>query len=473
MPRPTVQIKLVVILDTTAADAARHDFDTGLIGDLRREAERGLITIALTEVQVEEMRAHVTEEAAAIKSVVKALRGGAGKKRIAPANARENDGVPIPRLIEHPIVNATLDQMLCAAESAVARFEVFLTMPYVTKLSCAAVSVGKFLPSYFQSKAPFGPGRKKDEFPDAISIETIRDYVKLHREDVEVHVVSADGDWHEALKGSGQLGCHKSIGQFLQYFRELDGLADLVEDVLFEDGGELARAITEQVPGHGFTLEEDWDADIEDVTVDEVSFVAVTVLKQENRWTTVEFTADLLLSAVVDYTEFESSMWDGEVGDYIFKDVHRARIACEVRAQGTAVALLEASTGAVIEVESVEWKSSVFELSLDGAKRFQKVHLPDPDDDDREPEEPEAEEPEAEEPEADEPEADEPEAEEREPDEPEPEEREPDEPEPEEPEPEEPEPEEPEPEEPEPDEREPDEPEPEEPEPEEPEPEGP
>ena len=71
---PEIAIKLVVVLDTTVAESARFNFDSGSLGELQTEAQEGSLKIALTEVQAGEMRAHVKEQSDAIRSVAKALR---------------------------------------------------------------------------------------------------------------------------------------------------------------------------------------------------------------------------------------------------------------------------------------------------------------------------------------------------------------------------------------------------------------
>ncbi|MBL8624425.1 MAG: DUF4935 domain-containing protein [Myxococcales bacterium] len=377
---PEIAIKLVVVLDTTVAESARFNFDSGSLGELQTEAQEGSLKIALTEVQAGEMRAHVKEQSDAIRSVAKALRAGAGKKRIASAGGGENDGVGIPRLVGHPAVSTALDAVVEAAKAVEAALESFLAKPYVITIPCGHVQASRLLPAYFGGHSPFGAGRKKDEFPDAISIEAIRDFLLDQGDDVELHVVSEDNDWHGALSKGAHLTVHRSVADVLQYLRNLDQVAELVGVRLRDDPDLLGRVVAKEFPQQGFSLEEDWDASFEAMAVTALMFNDVTVVSLANRRATIQFHASVTFEAVVDFTDYGSSAWDSEEGEYMFRDMYRAHIVHPADVSGSATVLLDANTGQVLEVERVSWDTTAFEVSFDSAESVEQVYRPDPDD---------------------------------------------------------------------------------------------
>lgn len=377
---PDIARKLVVVLDTTVAENAKFDFDGGSLGELQAEAEDGSLQIAITEVQVGEMRAHVKEQAEAIRSVAKALRAGAGKKRIASVDARENEGVGIPRLVRHPAVTDALDSVVAAAETVKDAFEVFLGKPYVVTIECGHVQASRLLPGYFGGRPPFGVGRKKDEFPDAISIEALYDFVLAQGEDVEVHVVTEDSDWHGALSKNVRLSVHQTVADVLQYLRKLDEVAELVEGALNGDPGLLGRVVSEEFLGQGFSLEEDWDASFDAMEVTAITFDDVTLVSLANRKASLRFAATVTFAATVDFTDYGSSAWDSEEGEYMFRDMYRVRIVHDAEVSGSAAVLLDVDTGQVAGVDAVSWDTKVFEVSFDSAESVEPVNAPDPGD---------------------------------------------------------------------------------------------
>src|SRR3979409_197912 len=136
---PAIEIKLIVVLDTTVAEGAKFDFDIGTLEGIKDEAMSGSLKIALTEVQVEEMRAHINEQVDGLKSVAKALQAGAGRKRITSNTAKENEGIAIPRLFGNPKVRDALNSIAKPGGDVVTAFEAFLAKPYVLTISCGDV----------------------------------------------------------------------------------------------------------------------------------------------------------------------------------------------------------------------------------------------------------------------------------------------------------------------------------------------
>ena len=65
------------------------------------------------------------------------------------------------------------------------------------------VDSGKLFDDYFGGRAPFGTGRKKDEFPDALALNAL-ERTAINR-GIDILVVSKDGDWEEFCGNSDHL----------------------------------------------------------------------------------------------------------------------------------------------------------------------------------------------------------------------------------------------------------------------------
>ena len=80
------------------------------------------------------------------------------------------------------------------AEFKEAKAEILLAM----KVDAATV-----FQKYFQKKPPFGPGKKKEEFPDAFVLTSIEDWCSWKNQ--KIYVVSTDGDMQSGCGDNGHL----------------------------------------------------------------------------------------------------------------------------------------------------------------------------------------------------------------------------------------------------------------------------
>src|SRR5882724_8513311 len=84
--------QFVIVLDTQAAEQHVFQFDIGAIQELTNEATRLGVQLAMTDIQQQEIQAHIIEQARQIKSLAKALRAGAGKRSIRGNADTSKDG---------------------------------------------------------------------------------------------------------------------------------------------------------------------------------------------------------------------------------------------------------------------------------------------------------------------------------------------------------------------------------------------
>lgn len=107
----------------------------------------------------------------------------------------------------HPTRDEILDQITAARTAAAASRARFVQ--YVRDTSCEIlkdedlVTTRELFAAYFGGQAPFGTGKKKDEFPDALALHALEAAVRERK--TSLLVVSKDGDWRKFCEQSQHL----------------------------------------------------------------------------------------------------------------------------------------------------------------------------------------------------------------------------------------------------------------------------
>ncbi len=169
-----------VFLDAQVFFQQHWDFSNAQFRALVNHAKQLRIASLTTDVTYREIEAHLSEQATKIAAALKELRRLA---RVVPA-----DKIPFALNEEWPeesIRKALSDQL-----------EGFFTETKGTKLSLQEVDLAEVVDAYFRGTPPFGPGRKRDEFPDAIALAAIRKHVAMTND--TFMIVTADKPFGEA-----------------------------------------------------------------------------------------------------------------------------------------------------------------------------------------------------------------------------------------------------------------------------------
>lgn len=193
--------KRAVFLDTTVFEAELFDFESRHIKALCSLVREGYLQILLTDVTKREIESHIVE------AVQSAVRGLAVFRKDRQHGVLRHFGEMFrPLYLKHD-AEALSNQLKD-------RFEAFCRECGATVLPTGDLKVGPILDKYFSGKPPFGDGRKKHEFPDAISAAALVAWKVDSRE--LLWVVSADDDWRRVCEDRHQWD--KSLPEFLAYF---------------------------------------------------------------------------------------------------------------------------------------------------------------------------------------------------------------------------------------------------------------
>ncbi len=180
-----------------------------------------------------------------------------------------------------------------------------------------AVDLGLVFERYFGHKPPFGSGKKKNEFPDAIVGLSVKEWAI--KEDVFVYVVSSDSDFKAFCEAEDRFHCFENTEKLLDHIYAGESFDAGEARTIFRKNQdiverELERALPESFNQLGFSFSAGYypaDGEIVEVDVCSIDIVDANVIDVEDNLVTAELEVEV---------EFEAqySFWDEVSPNYEF-----------------------------------------------------------------------------------------------------------------------------------------------------------
>lgn len=191
-------------------------------------------------------------------------------------------------------------------------FEKYLKESKINIITTNNVPVDPIFEKYFKCQPPFGPGKKKSEFPDAFVLSALELWCKNNKE--LIYCISQDEDMVSGVEGIDSILPLKSIEQFLDLFNkhEQKELSDFANDLLEEHINEVENEIKKNFDGLGFLLSGQ-DGEVEDVEVKELSTESFYLTEVKESEATFNILADLTFKAFVSFNDFDTAVFEGGV----------------------------------------------------------------------------------------------------------------------------------------------------------------
>lgn len=274
-----------VFLDTQVFDTQLYDFDSLLLENFRSFASTGLINVITTEVTCGEIEARIDDK------VEKSLHG-------LKSWLRERDSGILRHLGDRYSILFSKIKPAELAAILKKQFHDFLDATHSIILPIGKIDGSQLVNSYFGAVAPFGPGRKKEQFPDAIALAVLRQWCEENESTLEV--VSGDEDWKRACDGCKWL---KHTEELKDLLAGLGIVAPAVTDALVDEA--LANKGLSDIIAERFG-ESFFYALPEEGAVDEINEVAVAIdghsmVYAPDGPSTIEITCRIKFKAKVSY----------------------------------------------------------------------------------------------------------------------------------------------------------------------------
>lgn len=186
------------------------------------------------------------------------------------------------------------------------------------------VDAEELLSLYFNKKPPFGDRKKKTEFPDAISILSLKSYLQ---NDEKIYVVSDDGDLKSYCEIDHQFISVESLDKLLDiYTTHTNVRHEQVKQYFITNETSIKNKITKFLEDCDVYNNSTWeDAEVDDgLTVLNLGSIEPSVLYIDDEESQITFDIDVDFEVTVTGPDFNSGIYDREDGKiYTFDSTSR------------------------------------------------------------------------------------------------------------------------------------------------------
>lgn len=211
-----------------------------------------------------------------------------------------------------------------AYEKALIVFDDFFDKCHTKTTDINSINVEELMSLYFDKKPPFGDGKKKAEFPDAISLLSLKSSLS---ETDKIYVVSDDNDLISFCSTNEQFISVESLDRLLDiYSSHTNARYELVKRFCLDNTEQITSKITDYLEGCDVYNNSSW----EDSEVDEgISVVNVdnhepSIIYISDEESQITFDATVEFEVSVTGPDFNNGTYDREDGRiYTFSDTTR------------------------------------------------------------------------------------------------------------------------------------------------------
>ena len=175
-------------------------------------------------------------------------------------------------------------------------------------ISATSISAATIFDKYFLKRAPFGPAKKKEEFPDAFILTALEQWCADKKQ--KMYVVSSDGDMESGCSDDGPLIHLKSIAEFVDLvLRAEEDEADFLAQFFVDNPEAIIETVSREFEDRYLYLrDEDGDGE---ASVSDVDLGSAAVVSLSENEVVLELDATVSFSAHVSY----SDSWDHKSAD--------------------------------------------------------------------------------------------------------------------------------------------------------------
>lgn len=298
-----------IFLDTETFVANGYSSSNKLL-KLAEYGKNGTIKIFISEITVEEVKSNIKEDlVTAIQQINKFKREIHRQGRVLRQVEEFKNYLDLPKL------NTQID-----FDRLNENFESFIELGKVTRVSCENIDVAPILAKYFKREKPFGEGKKKYEFPDAIFLAQIEDWCKKHHQ--KVYLVSADPD---ILKYNSELIIPlKNIGELIGIINRQEVMEEKkfewLEDIFNKNQIKISKSIKERFIE---SIKDEYYSEITilNVRVDNIKLYDFSVIDLKPGYSTLQMDVDISYNLEFSYMDYNTSYYDKEDKKWLYKDI--------------------------------------------------------------------------------------------------------------------------------------------------------
>lgn len=290
----------LVFLDTSEYVSCNFDYGNALFQALKTRIDDGQVTLGITKVTAGEVKKKLHEGVLEAKQAIQSAR----KKAKVLRNCKNDN---IGRFFEKWNVDDLEKELLLQFEQYLKEFKVEI-------LGYENLNVEKIFSLYFSQKSPFDNAKKKNEFPDAFSLEILEGWAES--ESSTIYVASKDKDLKEGVKNFTNLEHVGSLADMLSFLSfRYEQLAPLCTKVYGFAKSGIDKLIIENFSERGFYID-DQEGDVNNIFDVEIGDYDPRLLRvnHENGNIFAEFEVITTISfiAEISYDDLDTASYDSE-----------------------------------------------------------------------------------------------------------------------------------------------------------------
>jgi len=203
-------------------------------------------------------------------------------------------------------------------------FDEFMSGCSTEVVEADGIDPEELLSMYFEKKPPFGDGKKKAEFPDAISVLSLKKHLQG---DEKIYVISDDGDLKACCDGDPQLITVDTLDKLLDiYTTHTNVRHEQVKQYFVDNEAAIKAKITEYLEGCDVWNSSTWeDAEVDGgLNVINLGDIDPSVLYIDDEESQITFDIDVKFEVTVTGPDFNNGIYDREEGRiYTFDNTSR------------------------------------------------------------------------------------------------------------------------------------------------------
>lgn len=340
-----------IFIDTQAFMQQGFRFEGSVLNRVRDLGRSNLIEIYVSEVVKREVSSKISEKV----NKAKKLSGDLIKELSILESETPKEAIDFADLIEKNDLH----------EVALSRWNKFIEESKAVILDPNDICNIELISLYFDGKYPFSDGKKKDEFPDAISTLSLK--AKMSQSDDLVYVISNDGDLKGFCEEEASFISLSQLSEFLDlYNRAEERLTNVVHEYIDNEIDWISENIRETFLNSGFTCSVNYEAEVENVVVTNLTAHEIDVIEIEEGRVVIGIRCEITCTADISGPDYDTAMWDSEDKEYIFFEYFNANMSFDDVYDISMELFFDEEQGEFTEISSIEFDAgSDIELFYD------------------------------------------------------------------------------------------------------------
>lgn len=285
-----------VFIDTQCYVKAGLHFEGAAFEAFYELCTQGDVTLITTSVVEREVKCKIDDS---IKDALQAVQTIQRKARI----IKNIDGGPLQHFFRPLEIDGVYD-------SAMQAFSDFLEDCNAEYAPLNSIDIEAILNCYFDKKPPFGDGKKKSEFPDAISLNAVEKYL----DGSAVYVISEDEDLKSFCEGKDGFYQIDTLDKFLDIYNSHENsLALAINRHISDNMQEIKALLEEKLNDADAYNSSTWeDSELEEFKVLEISEFEPSIISIDGESCVVTFDVTVSFEVTVSGPDFTNGYWDSE-----------------------------------------------------------------------------------------------------------------------------------------------------------------